>query len=567
MDQSKLTKTWIRWLAGRKIEEVDAQALANEMITRPEVAQTLMEDLSLHRQLKAMQTLEQDDFSFVGQAVARFETAQQNFGELGGSVTEQEFESGIEVQRDLLLENTLIEAPPLQVNSLNQNSKPASRVPDRQAPQTRRTPRSMVRWLALATCILLMGSIVWFAYEMGRRAGPNPSANNATSETVQPNPAPQSREQQATPSETNNESADPLMNGLAGNATPDEDRDNNQKQGNQTGVPQTHPKKQNQNLKPPSALAQLPEKAATTFAEVTQDQDAVWVKQPADWPRLGTQFIELESGTVTVELDRGGEFTIQGPARFSINDRDVNIELGQAAFIMPDFGLEEFFVNARNNQIQPEGVARFQLNVDEQVSDLELERGAVEVNPWFGRMVTNPMQLEAGKLDRLTIDGHDGNRPAVARLTGEPQTQFEGWVNFQDRVFKSKDADLVDDVIRRARRRFTEAPQNLGVEWKNLTDLASDQMTERFNGMPPGNLNFPNPPSPEEMMKQAQKMMEQMQKRAQGRGGNPFQGGFQWSFEGNNFEFQSTGDLKSMNQRLLGPFADLADQIKPKQGQ
>ena len=92
-------------------------------------------------------------------------------------------------------------------------------------------------------------------------------------------------------------------------------------------------------------------------------------------------------------------------------------------------------------------------------------------------------------------------------------------------------------------------------------------MPERFNGMPPGNMNFPIPPDPDEMMKRAQEMMDQMQRRARGAGGNPFQGGFQWSFDGRDFQFQSTGDLKSMNQRLLGPFADLADQLKPKQGQ
>lgn len=567
MDQSKLTKTWIRWLAGRKIEDADAQTLAHEMTARPEVAQALLEDLSLHRQLKAMQTLEQDEFSFVGQAVARFEMAQPNLHEFAESEPDHELTSDLETQVNVLPVSGVVEAPPRQIHAANPALNTVLGNADRGPRQTGRPSRSVVKWLALATCLMLMGSIVWIAYEMGRRSGQNPSANKAASQPNEPKTTDPSPQRKAAPAEPKIETGLPAKDALADNQTSDQKPNGNPRQSDNDFDPQANPDERNPNLKPPSTLVEIPKKAATTFAQVTKHKDDVWVEKPQGWPRLGPQFIELESGTVTVELDRGGEFTIQGPARFSVNDQGVDIESGQAAFVMPDFGLEEFFVNARNNQIQPDGVARFQLNVNDQVSDLELERGAVEVNPWFGRMVTNPMQLEAGKLDRLTIDGHDGNRPAVARLTGGPQTQFEGWVNFQDRVFKSKDADLVDDVFRRARTRFNESPQNLGVEWKNLTDLASDQMPERFNGMPPGNMNFPIPPDPDEMMKRAQEMMDQMQRRARGAGGNPFQGGFQWSFDGRDFQFQSTGDLKSMNQRLLGPFADLADQLKPKQGQ
>lgn len=573
MDQTKITKTWIRWLAGRKVEKIDAEALIREMDAQPEIGETLMQDLDIHRQLAAMQILEQDEFSFVGKAVARFEMAQQDLPECSDAEIEEMLDCEDRNLSNPQSGTRAIEAPPLQVNRRGQTSSISAGASSQRSSRAKPLRRSMLKGLALATCILLMGSIVWFAYEMGRRSGPGATSKQAINDSNKPNlesNTVQPKARAAAPEPASNLAS---KDALAGNQKPIEKSSHQERATDGLLDPQadsTNLSKENSKRTPPATLVELPRKPTNTFAKVTEEKDAVWGEQPMGWPRLGSQFIDLESGTVTVELDRGGEFTVQGPARFSVNEQGVDIESGRAAFVMPDLGLEEYVVNARNNQIQPAGIARFQLNVNDQASDLELERGAIEVNPWFGRMVTNPMQLEAGKLDRLTIEGHDGKRPAVARLTGGPQTQFEGWVNFQDRVFKSKDAKLVEDVFQRARKRFDESPQNLGVEWKNLTDFASDQLSERLIGMPPGNLNLPNAPNPREMMKQVQEMMEQMQRRARGGAGNPFQGGFRWSFDGSDFQFQTEGqtdsDLKSINQQLLGPFADLADQIKTEQG-
>ena len=555
MDSIQRNKTWVRWLEGRKLEPAEAAALAKEMEADETLTKQLWSDLDVHRQLEAAQKLEADDFGFVGRMMARFEVEKANRFD---SATVPQSDAVLNPESPLVDMQTLpIEAPPV-VGLPEQNLwKEGEAGLHFSATQSRkpRTKKTTMRILVLAACFLLMASTVWLAYETGRRNGPAAVAGKQDGTT--PDTAGEVAGNDEMPVLPNPPSAG---DGLASQGSPDEKGsiwtdDTVEPLPGAGQFANKEPTESSESLNEQTELTGAP----TTFAKIIDSQAATWSKRPKAWPRIGDQQIELQSGTATFELDQGGEFTVTGPAKFSVGEQGVDFQTGQVAFVVPDLGDEKFVVNARNNQIQPTGVARFRLNVDDKISDLKVDRGAIEVNPWFGRMVTNPMELNAKKRNRLTIEGHDGGRPAVARLSGE-QDQFEGWINFQDRVLKSTDAELVDDVFRRAKKRYGEAPQQLGQEWKNLTDLATDQFTQRPGRM--GNPQVQNSPQAQQMMKQMREMMEQMQKQAQESARNGRQGGFNFNFDGRDFQFQTQGDFKSVEKSLLGPFADLADRLK-----
>ncbi len=561
MDPKRRNKAWIRWLEGRNLEHTEVTELTHEMEAKETLAGQLWSDLDIHRQLKAAQKLEADDFTFVGRMMARFEV--ERTPQLDSTpVPESEslFSSDAPV---LDLEAMSIEAPPqaLTVGLPERNREHEDQGTFRiSAVQSSRpgAKKTTIRMFALAACFLLMASMLWFAYEMGRSNGPAPVAGKQSDTPADISTEVVGKDEIPTPPDLK-----PLGDDLA-NRDGRSAADANKIISPDKAVEPSVPADAIANQKPVETLKTLNEQpglkvAPNTFAKIIEAQTATWAKRPKDWPRVSDQPLELQSGTVTFELDQGGEFTVTGPAQFSIGEQGVDFQTGQAAFVIPDLGDETFVVNARNNQIQPAGVTRFQLNVDDNNSDLKVDRGALEVNPWFGRMVTKPMELNANKRNRLTIEGHDGGQPAVARLSGE-QDQFEGWINFQDRVLKSTDAELVDDVFRRAKKRYSESPQRLGQEWKNLTDLSTDQLMQRPGRM--GNPQMQNSPQSEQMMKQMREMIEQMQQQAQEAARNGRQGGFNFNFDGQDFQFQKQGDFKSMEKQLLGPFADLAERLK-----
>ena len=555
MDSIQRNKTWVRWLEGRKLERAEAAALAKEMEADETLAKQLWSDLDVHRQLEAAQKLEADDFTFVGRMMARFEVEKAHRFDSTGV---PQSESVLSTEPPLADMQTLPrEAPP--VVGMPKQNYPNQAEDDLRISATQsskpRTKKTTMRILVLAACFLLMASMVWLAYETGRRNGPASVAGKQDdAATDSPRAVTGNDELPVLPGL---QSAD---DGLVNQGSPD-DNEHVSTEGTvepRSGADQIAIKEPAQSTETLNEQAELTV-APTTFAKIIDSQAATWSKRPKEWPRIGDQQLELQSGTATFELDQGGEFTVTGPAKFSVGEQGVDFQSGQVAFVMPDLGDEKFVVNARNNQIQPTGVTRFNLNVDDRISDLKVERGAIEVNPWFGRMVTKPMELNANKQNHLTIEGHDGAQPAVARLMGE-KDRYEGWINFQDRVLKSTDSELVDDLFRRAKKRYSESPQQLGQEWKNLTDLATDQLPRGPNRL--GNPPLQNPPQMEQMRKQMQEMMEQMQQRAREAARNGGQGGFNFSFDGKDFQFQSEGDFESMEEQLLGPFADLAERLK-----
>ncbi len=333
-------------------------------------------------------------------------------------------------------------------------------------------------------------------------------------------------------------------------------------------------------------VAQLPDRAAVRpqdpktlppqrdgqWATIIKDRDAVWTSRPTRSP-LSSQVYQLDTGTATIELAVGGQLTVTGPARFEMDRDAVHIEQGRVAFVLPDLSAETFFIRAGGNRIQPQGIARFAVRIEPAGSaDLTVQRGELQVEPWFGQRSPTPITLTAGGADHLTISNDRGSQPGVARLVGS-QGQFEGWVGYQGLVINSQHPELLDELLNRAESRFEESPELLTTEWQALVQ-ALDVNPETPPFAPPAH-RFQLPgigkENSGELPDDFQRMQEMLQKMLE-RAGQPG-----WSFPSEispgqfHFHFEAGGQggqlpnlpfPGQMPQDALGVFKDLLQELQ-----
>lgn len=558
MNRAELNTTWLRWLDGRAVDE----DIANEMIaaldTDRELLDLYLTDLEMHRQLQAMARVDAGDLAFVGRSVAHYEASLDELfaspSAPGKPVNTDQIPEADVTSRTFPLTPPREGLPPVIKVDLSQDHSGHSARSSLPSAGNRTRRRS---WLALALCIPLLVAMVITAFEMGkqsaRRTDPNPGS------TVEADHGDESTSPADSPETKGNIDRDPaaaLANSAEPGAAEPPAQDQPMPDADGQQIPESGAERIAGDLKQPPR----PERD-TTFAKVIDAEDAVWSVEPVTFPRLGSQSLELVSGEAQIEWDEGGAMRVTGPAVLTIGRKFVDVINGTVQLDLPDHGSEAVTIQARDSRIEPDGIARFELRVPEQgLSGVDIDRGAIRVTPWQGRFVGGDPQgmiLSPDGFNQLEIGEHSDARPAVARLSG-PNDAFEGWVNVNGQVITSPRRKVLDDLYQRAEERFVEAPAALQQEWQTLSRLVADQSPSIA---PPGGQFLP--PEFQEMRKRMEQMMEEM-----GHPGFRFPdvngngGGFQFSFDGNDFQFQSSNLSPEQQKQLLGSFAEFVDELK-----
>lgn len=550
MSQAEITQTWIRWLDNRPVNHEAADRLVAIADQNESVANQMLQDLDLHRQLRALGHIQQDDFSFVGQLLVRFESEMVTMirpEDLGDErVTEVAVVAPIVDESDF---------------AIDIKARPAG-LPVPSTGDTSTGSRRQAIWAA-ALCLPLLVALLFTSYQMGR--------HSVVSHPVDPAQK-TGNDGQAKLTRTAPDLSAPVENPNAPDVpTPKPEKSRNQGPKQPETNPQRpgramvqHPSRFQPDASPDQPLPELPEKpgAAPAFATIQNAENAVWKTTPDSYPRIGLATLELLSGKAVIEFDTGGAITLQGPAQLVVDQGFVEIERGKFEVDLPAIDEEQFLVQAGSSKIQPTGKTLFNVNVEpDGSSSVAVDRGAVTVKPWQAVVRGEPVKLSRTGFRRLQIEGEKGNQPLMASLTGDGQTQFEGLVNYNGQVVRSTDRELINRIYQRACERFDEAPGKLDGEWDAFSRLA-------FPGT--GQSASPGNEALKEMQERMRKAMEEVMPpgfRFPDFPEGEFQGSFSFGQDqdGNtDFQFsgQSMEEANQMMRQKLGSFADFADEIK-----
>ena len=317
MCQSRINETWIRWLDRRPVNQEILDQLTIDLTVDEKSKQRLMDDLDIHRQLQALASIPEDDFSFVDRMLVRFETDVSvnaiNTGETASSLAERSVVAasservvgpGIPVELDRPF-------PLVSVDRVN-----------RKAPKKQKSSFRFSSVHGLALVIPLMAALLFAAFELGKQTardpGPLPSQQNKPADRL--TNVPRAIDQQrptATIDENNQSSETNQRTDWVDTNPPDKD----------TILDDKHDVTVQGIVKIESVDDQVKGidhestsgRNDSTFATIQDRADAVWTLRPATYPRLEKQTLKLLSGQTVIEFDVGGVITVTGPANLVVD--------------------------------------------------------------------------------------------------------------------------------------------------------------------------------------------------------------------------------------------------------
>ncbi len=552
MTSPNINQIWTRWLDQSALDESQARVLAAALTDDGKLADELLEDLDMVRQLSALGQSPTSDAGFVAATLSQFD---QQVAAVEKSPSDDSV--AVDQQPFGWLDAAKNEAAPMPLaEPVDSPELPSIKTRER---RRQKSPRSQRVWIGILVAVPLMIGLAFLIWPGGERAQPqHPPV--AEKEPGNENGAPRVDEPIARIPES--EPLVPAEPDLPKTHEPpveslvdDNSRANRDQKvaldWNRRVVPESE-----KDLARPVTPLQPGMPGQPVFASVQERGRCLWRAAVPESGRVGVGELTLITGRADIEFDNGQLFRMVAPATVRLDGPDqLTLIEGKLQGNSFEAETDEFVIRTVNARVQPQTDSRFSMEIEPIGDQLTVDRGAIDVVPWYGNATDDSILLSPSGLDNAMIqdidDQHGGPIQAYFRNN---RGAYEGWVNVEGQVLKSQNMEFVNEIYLHARDRYMDSPQDLRREWNNLLSLV--RSGQNMGGQPNIGQQLTGTEF-DQFMDRFSGVLNQAIDPAQARF---FQGTFE--FNGRQMQFNSPQEFAAAREEILGSFAEVFDHFQ-----